>query len=51
MRRLQPAPQIRRADLLLAIPLLDHAREQLVQELALALRAQLDPQLAQVVCE
>lgn len=51
MRGLEPAPQICRADALLAITQLDHVCQQLVQDLALSLRGHLDPQLSQVVGE
>jgi hypothetical protein len=51
MCRLEPALQIRWADALLAIAQLDHACEQLVEQLALALWSQLHPQRPQVMRE
>jgi hypothetical protein len=51
MCRLQPAPQIRWADALLAIALLHHMCQQLVEQLALALRSHLHPQRPQVMSE
>lgn len=51
MRWLQPAPQIRRANALLAVSQLDYARKQLVEQLTLALRGELDTQLPQMMSQ